>query len=74
MNDEYLWSRGDFVTVTGAHGPRGIVGAPWKMTRSPVQLEKGAPSLGEHNWHVYNALLGVSAVDFQELQETDVVT
>lgn len=74
VSDPHLWARGDLIEVMGSHGPRPIVGAPWKMTRSPVVLERGSPLLGEHNAHVYNSLLGLSQAEFEALQEADVVT
>ena len=74
VKDPHLWKRGDLLEVIGSHGPRPIVGPSWKMARSPVAIEKGSPLLGEHNTHVYNSLLGLTAKEFKALQEADVVT
>jgi crotonobetainyl-CoA:carnitine CoA-transferase CaiB-like acyl-CoA transferase len=73
VGDAHLWRRGDLLEVSDAHGARPIVGPSWRMTRSPVRIERGAPLLGEHNDHVYGTLLGLSEAEREDLRKRDVM-
>ena len=73
VGDAHLWQRGDLRNVTDAHGQRPIVGPSWKMARSPVRIERGAPLLGEHNDHVYGTLFGLSEAEREDLRKRDVM-
>jgi len=74
VEDPHLWHRGDLMMVDDAHGPRPIVGPSWRLARSPAQIERGAPLLGEHNRHVFQGVLGLSDAEFKALRAADVVT
>jgi crotonobetainyl-CoA:carnitine CoA-transferase CaiB-like acyl-CoA transferase len=68
ISDIQLWQRETYTTVTDALGRlRPIVGAPWRFSRAPVKLSRGAPLLGEHNVYVYRDLLGLSEAKFCDL-------
>jgi crotonobetainyl-CoA:carnitine CoA-transferase CaiB-like acyl-CoA transferase len=68
VSDPHLWQRGTYTTVVETTGRiRPIVGAPWNFTRAHTRLSRGAPSLGQHNSHVYRTLLGLSEADIEEL-------
>lgn len=74
VKDPHLWARGDFLTVAGSRGSRPITGPSWRMSHSPVRIEKGAPLLGEDNDYIYRQLLGLSAREYEDLRSRDVVT
>jgi len=74
VEDQHLWQRGDFLKVAGSHGPRPITGPSWRMSRSPVLIERGAPLLGEDNAYVYGQLLGLSEAEREALRSRDVMT
>jgi crotonobetainyl-CoA:carnitine CoA-transferase CaiB-like acyl-CoA transferase len=68
ISDLQLWQRETYTTVTDAFGGlRPIVGAPWRFSRAPVKLSRGAPLLGEHNRYVYRDLLGLSEAQLRNL-------
>jgi crotonobetainyl-CoA:carnitine CoA-transferase CaiB-like acyl-CoA transferase len=59
-SDEYLWNRQAFRMVDHPHnGPRPIIGPSWRMTPDMAAVERGAPTLGEHNDYVYREILGL---------------
>ncbi|MCT7661152.1 CaiB/BaiF CoA transferase family protein [Mycobacterium deserti] len=59
IGDELLWQRGAYRFVSDhREGQRPVLGPSWRMTRSPVRIERGAPDLGEDNDYVLGDILG----------------
>jgi len=68
VTEEILWQRGFYSYVTDRQQRSiPIVGAPWRMSRTPPSIERAAPLLGEHNEYVLGELLGLSAEERQRL-------
>ncbi|WP_179466895.1 CaiB/BaiF CoA transferase family protein [Mycolicibacterium vinylchloridicum] len=58
IGDALLWERGTYRFVSDhLEGQRPILGASWRLSRSPVTVERGAPDLGEDNDYVLNEIL-----------------
>ena len=59
IGDEMLWARGAYCFVSDrVEGQRPVLGPSWQLARNPARIERGAPSLGEHNGYVFGELLG----------------
>jgi len=73
-NDPHLQSRHLFTKVKHpVAGDLFAVGAPWKFSRSEVEVYRHAPVLGEHELYVYHDLLGLSEEEVRELQKEKVL-
>jgi CoA:oxalate CoA-transferase len=46
-----------------------VVNSPIKLSRTPVNLERASPVLGEHTEEVFGNLLGLSREDLAKLKE-----
>jgi crotonobetainyl-CoA:carnitine CoA-transferase CaiB-like acyl-CoA transferase len=55
------------------NGPRPIIGPSWRMTPDMAKVERGAPSLGEHNAYVYREILGLPQERLDDLIARKVV-
>jgi crotonobetainyl-CoA:carnitine CoA-transferase CaiB-like acyl-CoA transferase len=74
ISDEHLWERGFYTHVTDSKDHSiPIVGAPWRMSATPVSIHRAAPLLGEHNDYVLGELLGLSACERQRLINEKIV-
>lgn len=74
LQDEYLWNRQFYCAVSDKRdGTRPIVGAPWRLSKTPRAIVRGAPDLGEHNAYVYREVLGLSAERFQQLIDNGII-
>jgi crotonobetainyl-CoA:carnitine CoA-transferase CaiB-like acyl-CoA transferase len=74
VGDDELWRRGVFTTVASSDGGlRPIVAAPWRLSRNPPSITRGAPKLGEHNRYVYGEILGLDDKTLQALIDQGVV-
>ncbi len=74
VNDPHLNERGAVQELTGPDGEkRKVVGPPWRFSRTPAQLDRWTPKLGEHNEYVFGELLGMSRAQIAELQEARVI-
>ena len=75
VEDPHLKSRGFF--LTGRHPEaRGIhlsQGPTMKLTKSPITIQKLAPSLGEHNEYILAELLGISKQEIAKLEKEQVI-
>jgi crotonobetainyl-CoA:carnitine CoA-transferase CaiB-like acyl-CoA transferase len=59
IGDDLLWERGTYRFVSDhREGQRPVLAASWRLSRSPVVVERGAPNLGEDNAYVLGDLLG----------------
>jgi benzylsuccinate CoA-transferase BbsF subunit len=50
-----------------------VDGLPAKFSKTPWQIERGAPCLGEHNDEVFSRLLGLSPSEIHNLREEGVI-
>jgi crotonobetainyl-CoA:carnitine CoA-transferase CaiB-like acyl-CoA transferase len=58
IGDQQLWDRDLYRFVTDhREGQRPILGPPWRMARSPAQIARGAPDLGEDTDYVLHEIL-----------------
>ena len=48
-------------------------GPPYQMSRTPANVRRAAPRLGEHNQMIYCARLGISSEEFNTLQSQGVI-
>lgn len=46
---------------------------PWQLSATPARIERAGALLGEHNEHVFGALLGMSQPEISQLIETKVL-
>ncbi len=68
LEDPHVGERGYFVQLDHAEaGLRWYDGPGWRMTESPVSLDRAAPMLGEHTFDVALDLLGLSADEIADL-------
>lgn len=61
---------------TVVHSKMGEVrvdGIPVKFSKTPWQIERGGPCIGEHNHEVLSRLLGLSADEIDDLREQGVI-
>lgn len=66
--DAFLWAREAYRMVSDHRtGTRPITGPSWRMEPDPARVERGAPSLGEHNAYVFRELLGLRDDEMDDL-------
>ena len=73
-NDPNVREWGLFPTVE--HGEIGRIrvdGLPIKLSETPASIERGAPTLGEHNEEVFVGTLGMSQSDYRALTDEGVI-
>lgn len=71
--DQQLWDRGFYRDVADATGAtRPIAGPSWRLSRE-AGIADAAPRLGQHNDHVFQNLLGMSAAEQQALVAAGVI-
>jgi len=74
FNDPHSKQRELFVAVEHPEiGERLVVGAPWRLSVTPAQINRAAPLLGEHNQYVLGELLGMSPGEIDKLVAERVV-
>ena len=77
LTDPHLKARRFYETV--AHHPSTgmpplpYASRPWRMSGSPVGVQKAAPIMGEHNAFVLSEVLGLPPVELSELREEGVI-
>ena len=74
VNSDLLATRGHFVDIR--HGKAGCIkypGAPYKLSRTPCQVKRPAPLLGEHNEEVYCGRLGYTRQDLIVMRAQGVI-
>lgn len=74
VNDSQLNTRGFFVEFDRAEvGTLKYPGAPYKMSKTPWQIQRPAPLLGEHNEEIYCGRLGYTREELARLRRAGVI-
>ncbi len=74
LNDPHLMERGFLVEVDHPKmGNSAYCGPSWKMSDTPGDIRRHAPSEGEHNEYVYGELLGLSQDEIARLAADEVI-
>ena len=68
VEDSHLSQRGYFVSLDHVEaGTRIYDGTGWKMSQTPIGMEKAAPLLGEHTFDVCTTILELPPEEIAEL-------
>ncbi|MBI4081302.1 MAG: CoA transferase [Candidatus Lambdaproteobacteria bacterium] len=54
-------------------GKRGIIGRPWRLTKTPLAVRGPGPTLGQHNREVLQDILGYSDAQYADLERAGIV-
>jgi crotonobetainyl-CoA:carnitine CoA-transferase CaiB-like acyl-CoA transferase len=74
LNSEHLKARGFFVEIAQpVAGTHWYPGAPLKYARTPWEIRRPAPTLGQHNAEVFGKQLGLSQARLDELKRKGVI-
>lgn len=74
VEDPHLNDRGFFVELDHPEfGNRIFDGLPWKMSKTPGQINRHGPFFGEHNNHVFGEMLGMSQEEIDRLVEEKII-
>lgn len=74
LSSEHLRVRGFFAEITHpVAGTFRYPGAPYRLTVTPWEIRRPAPTLGQHNREVFCDRLGLSQEELAQLQEEGVV-
>ena len=69
ISDHHLWAKGFYNDVIYPDGEsRPTTGPGWTMSRGAA-IERGAPSLGQHNAYIFGEVLGLSEEEQAALSE-----
>jgi benzylsuccinate CoA-transferase BbsF subunit len=72
--DPQLKASGFFVSLPHPEvGVRQHAGIPWRMSRTPTEVRRAAPCLGEHTDYVMREILGYAAEEIARLREAKVL-
>ncbi len=72
--DPHYAARQDIVTVEDPTiGPVRMQGVYPRLSATPGRIQRGAPTLGEHNDEIYRGLLGLSAQEIEALRAEKVI-
>jgi benzylsuccinate CoA-transferase BbsF subunit len=72
--DPHLNERGFFVQKEHPEvGVRKHAGIPWRMSGTPCEVWRAAPTLGQDNEYVYGELLGMSSAEIKDLMEREII-
>jgi crotonobetainyl-CoA:carnitine CoA-transferase CaiB-like acyl-CoA transferase len=75
VSDERFWSDGTYRMVECGNGDvRPVVGPSWRMEPDGALLERGAPTLGEHDDYVYRELLGLDEAEYAALKASGAIS
>ncbi|MCA9851503.1 MAG: CoA transferase, partial [Dehalococcoidia bacterium] len=73
LADAQLRAREFVVSVTHPEaGTHEMVGVPWRFSRTPAQVTRPSPMLGQHSQEVLGDLLGVTSDEYESLVERNV--
>lgn len=72
--DPQIAHRGHLVTVEGhvEMGPTVYNAPPYKLSKTPFQMQRPAPTLGQHNDDIFKGMLGVSDAEMERMKQADV--
>jgi CoA:oxalate CoA-transferase len=74
VRDPQVTARDMIVPVKHSRvGTRRVAGTPMKFSRTPCQIERGSPELGEHTSEVLINYLGLSKKEIEELKKRKVI-
>jgi crotonobetainyl-CoA:carnitine CoA-transferase CaiB-like acyl-CoA transferase len=74
LADPHYKARGTFVEVSHPQvGPKHYPGIAWKMSATPGQTRWPAPTLGQHNYQIYNELLRMTEQEIAGLEQAGVI-
>lgn len=74
VNDPHILDRNMIVDVKDANNKSfKVVGTPMKFSRTPCEIKKVSPELGEHTQDVFLNLLNMSDEDIQTLKKKKVI-
>ena len=74
MVDTHLEAREAFPIIT--HSEKGELRAvvpPWRFSETPSKIDTWTPDLGEHNMDVFHGILGLSKIEVENLQDSQVI-
>jgi crotonobetainyl-CoA:carnitine CoA-transferase CaiB-like acyl-CoA transferase len=74
LDSDHLKARGFFVEV--AHPEAGTLtqaGAPYKLSQTPWEVRRPAPTLGQHNDEILGGRLGLAEADIRSLEQAGAV-
>ena len=72
--DPQLQHRGQLVEVAHPiHGTTTVEGSRFRLSRTPSKIENGAPTFGQHNFHVLESILGYDAERIADLAAAGVL-
>jgi crotonobetainyl-CoA:carnitine CoA-transferase CaiB-like acyl-CoA transferase len=75
VSDERFWSDGTYRMVECGNGDvRPVVGPSWRLEPDDALLERGAPTLGEHDDYVYRELLGLDEAEYAALKASGAIS
>jgi len=73
LNSEHLKARGFFVEIAQpVAGTHKYPGAPLKFERTPWEIRRPAPTLGQHNAEVFGEI-GITPARIDELKRIGVI-
>ncbi len=55
------------------YGKVAVPGIPIKLSRSPGEIQRSAPHLGEHNQEIFQKYLGLNEKDLEELKKEKII-
>jgi crotonobetainyl-CoA:carnitine CoA-transferase CaiB-like acyl-CoA transferase len=74
LGSEHLKKRGFFVEITHpVAGTHKYPGAPLKYGRTPWEIRRPAPTLGQHNEEIFGARMGLKTARIEELRHLGVI-
>jgi benzylsuccinate CoA-transferase BbsF subunit len=74
FEDPHLEERGTFLQVDHPLLKKDwVLSPPWRLSDTPAQIRRHAPSLGEHQQQIFEELLEMSAAEIESLKEEKVI-
>jgi crotonobetainyl-CoA:carnitine CoA-transferase CaiB-like acyl-CoA transferase len=75
--DRHYWSRGFLEIVQfpaeRRMGKRVIMGRPWRLSKTPLDVRGPGPALGAHNRQVLQGILGYSDRQYADLEQAGII-
>jgi benzylsuccinate CoA-transferase BbsF subunit len=74
FQDPHIKERGTFVQVDHPVLQKDwVISPPWILSETPARIRRHAPLLGEHNYQIFEQLLGMSRDHIKKLEEEQVI-